>query len=63
MLLNYRNNFSVVYSLCINPINNVIMCGLMNGSVVMYHGSCRDAIAVFAAQGDPVVSIDMKSKY
>lgn len=60
MILNFKNNSSIVYSLFVNPSNKMIYCGGINGSMTMYHLSVREPIALFAAQADPIVSIDMK---
>ena len=46
-----------MYSLAINPINRVLLCGCSNGSVSLYHLSAKDPLTSFAAQGDTVVSI------
>jgi WD40 repeat protein len=47
-----------VYSLGINPVNKVLLCGCINGSVVMHHLSTREAVGSFVAQADAVVSIE-----
>jgi hypothetical protein len=54
----FKSQLSAVYSLGINPVNKVLLCGCINGSVVMHHLSTREAVGSFVAQADAVVSIE-----
>jgi WD40 repeat protein len=57
VITTYKVPHTIGYSLAINPINKMILCGGMNGSVNLFHLSSKDALASFPAQADAVVSI------
>lgn len=48
---------SIAYSLSINPVNKVIQCGCVNGSVQLYHLSTKEPLGSILAQADSVVSV------
>ncbi len=58
VLSTFKTGQSVVYSLAVNPVNKILLCGCVNGSVVLHHLSSRDAVGSFVAQADAVVSIE-----
>ena len=57
VISSFKSMTSVVYSLAINPVNKMILCGCVNGSVSLLHLSAKDPLTSFFAQADPVVSV------
>jgi len=59
VISSFKCKDTVPYSITINPLNKMILCGCVNGYVSMYHLSSRDPLGSFFAQADAVVSIEV----